>query len=150
MTRNLHAKRSTQIAATGLLIIFIFAVMMMMKSPQVHAQTAQDTPGIDIGATADKIRQEISAPITAVGVIALVIGGAVYAFSRGSAEKTRQARSGLAAAIVGFLIAVFATGVLGTAKSWISNASPRAPSPGYVSTATTDPGSDVANTGGLS
>ena len=142
MTKDLHARKAMNVMLVGMFIFFVFAAVMFVKAPpQARADGEQS---IDIGQTAEKIKQEISAPITAIGVIALIIGGAVFAFSRGNAQKTQQARAGLAAAIIGFLIAVFATGVLGTAKSWISGSQASAGT-NITTVAPNDPGYDILN-----
>ena len=118
MLRRLEAHR----LATALMLItfmVIFYVMVMSPGPRAYAQGGEGG-SVSLVDTSNNIYNELKAPILIIGACSLVLGAFVFMFARGNPEKTRQARVGLAAAIVGFGIATFAVPILNTAKSLIT------------------------------
>jgi hypothetical protein len=109
-------------AASGFMLamfILLISVFYLSSAPRACAQ-GEDEGGVSLVDTSNNIYNELKAPVLIIGACSLVLGAFVFMFARGNPEKTRQARMGLAAAIVGFGIATFAVPILNTAKSLIT------------------------------
>ncbi len=116
MLRRMEAHRFLA-ALTFVTLIVIFYVMVLNPSPQAFAQ--DEGGSVSLVDTSNNIYNELKAPILIIGACSLVLGAFVFMFARGNPEKTRQARMGLAAAIVGFGVATFAVPILNTVQNLI-------------------------------
>jgi uncharacterized BrkB/YihY/UPF0761 family membrane protein len=112
---------SHKLASALMFVTFIvlFYVMFVSTTPPALAQ-GEEGGSISLVDTSNNIYNELKAPILIIGACSLVVGAFVFMFARGNPEKTRQARMGLAAAIVGFGVATFAVPILNTIKGLIT------------------------------
>lgn len=114
MLMSIRARNVLYVSVIATLIVL--GVMWFSSAPRA---LAQDEGSVSLVDTSNNIYNELKAPILMIGACSLVLGAFVFMFARGNPEKTRQARMGLTAAIVGFGIATFAVPILNTAKNLI-------------------------------
>ena len=84
-----------------ILMVFCFFIFFVMQftNGAVAVAGPEDGDAIEIEQTAKNMWDKAKVPLYYVAGAALAIGSVIFMFSRGSPEKTRQARLGLGVAI---------------------------------------------------